>query len=156
MIVVALAVLVSLFFVRGPNLGPGFIFTVVGGLFLWRRFRNRRMRLARGFVQKAAKHPRDPADRARRHALRRRSPTAPRPAPTCARTRSLDSVNASMFFGEPFTLVIRDEFGPDEEKALLAGPGVLYVRETEPALLSRGPPPARRAGCLTRRRSPVQ
>ena len=45
----------------------------------------------------------------------------------------LDAVNASMFFGEPFTLVIRDEFGPDEEKSLLAGPGVLYVRESAAA-----------------------
>ena len=52
----------------------------------------------------------------------------------------LDSVNSSMFFGDPFTLVIRDEVSPEEEKALLSGPGVLYVREDEavpPALPGR-------------------
>ena len=43
----------------------------------------------------------------------------------------LDSVNSSMFFGDPFTLVIRDAVSPEEEKALLSGPGVLYVREDE-------------------------
>jgi len=41
----------------------------------------------------------------------------------------LDSVNASMFFGDPFTLAVRDELPEEEEKALLSGPGVLYVRE---------------------------
>ena len=46
---------------------------------------------------------------------------------------ALDSVNASMFFGEPFTLVVRDDARPEEEKALLAGSGVLYVREQRAA-----------------------
>jgi len=40
-------------------------------------------------------------------------------------------VNSSMFFGDPFTLVIREGASPEEEKALLSGPGVLYVREDE-------------------------
>ncbi len=131
-ILVALAVLVSLFFVRGPNLGPGFVFTIVAGLFLWRRFRNRPMRLARGFVHKAARIPEIRLivlDGTRFVALADRAQ-----ARTYVRANAaLDSVNASMFFGDPFTLVIRDEFGPDEEKALLAGPGVLYVREASPA-----------------------
>ena len=43
----------------------------------------------------------------------------------------LDGVNSSMFFGDPFTLVIREGVSPEEEKALLSGPGVLYVREDE-------------------------
>jgi len=45
-----------------------------------------------------------------------------------------------MFFGDPFTLVIRDEVSPEDERALLSGPGVLYVREEEalpPALPGR-------------------
>jgi hypothetical protein len=42
---------------------------------------------------------------------------------------ALDSVNASMFFGDPFSLVVRDAVGPEEERSLLAGPGILYVRE---------------------------
>ena len=31
----------------------------------------------------------------------------------------LDSINASMFFGEPFTLVIRDQFTPEEERFVM-------------------------------------
>jgi hypothetical protein len=42
---------------------------------------------------------------------------------------ALDAVNSSMFFGDPFTLVVRDSVTPEEERALLAGPGILYVRE---------------------------
>jgi predicted Ser/Thr protein kinase len=131
LIVVALAVLISFFFVRGANLGPGFFFTVVAGLYMWRRFRNRRLRLARAFVQKASRLPEIRLivlDGMRFLALADRAQ-----ARTYVRANAaLDSVNASMFFGEPFTLAIRDEFGPDEEKALLAGRGVLYVRETAP------------------------
>jgi serine/threonine protein kinase len=128
-IVIALAVLVSFIFVHRPDFGPGLFFTVGAGLFLWRRFRNRTMRLARGFVQKASKIPEIrliALDGMRFVALADRAQ-----ARTYVRANAtLDSVNASMFFGEPFTLVIRDEFTPEEERALLAGPGVLYVRET--------------------------
>jgi hypothetical protein len=48
----------------------------------------------------------------------------------------LDAVNSSMFFGDPFSLVIREDATPEEERALLSSPGVLYVREEEAA-----PPP---------------
>jgi hypothetical protein len=37
-----------------------------------------------------------------------------------------------MFFGDPFTLLIRDDATPDEERAILSAPGVLYVREATP------------------------
>ena len=40
-----------------------------------------------------------------------------------------DSVNRRMFFGDPFTMVIRDAATPEDERALLSAPGVLYVRE---------------------------
>ena len=54
---------------------------------------------------------------------------------------ALDSVNASMFFGEPFTLVVRDAVSAEEEKALLAGPGILYVREQLPGAAALPAPP---------------
>jgi hypothetical protein len=47
----------------------------------------------------------------------------------------LDAVNSSMFFGDPFTLVIREDVTPEEEKALLSSPGVLHVREDAPPAL---------------------
>ena len=52
----------------------------------------------------------------------------------------VDRVNSSMFFGDPFTVVVRDDASAEEMKALLTGPGVLYVREDEP--LPAAPPNA--------------
>jgi hypothetical protein len=43
----------------------------------------------------------------------------------------VDSVNGKMFFGDPFSVVVRDDLPPEEEQALLTGPGILYVREEE-------------------------
>ncbi len=130
--VVVLAVLVSLFFVgRADETGPGLFFTVLGGLFIWRRIRNRRLRIARRFVRKASRIPEVRLiviERMRFLVLVDRAQ-----ARTYLRANAaLDSINASMFFGEPFALAIRDAFTPEEERALLAGPGVLYVREGPP------------------------
>jgi hypothetical protein len=36
-----------------------------------------------------------------------------------------------MFFGDPFSVVVRDDLPPEDEQALLTGPGILYVREDE-------------------------
>jgi hypothetical protein len=47
----------------------------------------------------------------------------------------VDSMNARVFFGEHFQVVVRDDLTAEETRALLTGPGVLYVRD-EP-----NPPP---------------
>jgi len=130
-IVIALAVLLSI--ALRPAAGsviPGLIFPGIAGLLIWRRFRHRRLRLARRLVAKVRKMPEVRlvtldgmrftvvADRAQ--------------AKTYVRANALlDSVNSSMFFGDAFTLVVREEVTPEEEKALLSSPGVLYVREAE-------------------------
>jgi tRNA A-37 threonylcarbamoyl transferase component Bud32 len=138
-LLVALAVLLSIAF-RPSAEGaiPGLLFPGVAALLVWRRFRNRRLRLARRFVAKVRRMA-----EVRLVALdgMRFTLVADRAqAKTYVRANALlDSVNASMFFGDPFTLVIRDEVSPEEEKALLSGLGVLYLRE-EPA-----PPPGRSA-----------
>jgi len=135
-----LAVLISLFFGRsGEGIGPGLAFSIIGALLVWRRIRNRRLRLARRFVGKVKKIAEVRlvaldgmrftilADQAQARSYVRAN-------------AALDSVNASMFFGDPFALVVRDSVAPEEEKALLAGPGILYVREHQPAPPT--PPPA--------------
>ena len=43
----------------------------------------------------------------------------------------LDGINSSMFFGEPFSMSVRDDVSEQEERALLQGPGVIYLREDE-------------------------
>ena len=125
-VIAGLAVVVALF--TRAEVGNGLVSMGVVALLLWRRHRNRRLRLARKFVRKASKIPEVRlvtldgmrltlvADRAQ--------------AKTYVRANALlDSINASMFFGEDFTLVIRDGASAEEERALLSGSGVLYVRD---------------------------
>lgn len=128
-LLLALAVVVSLFFVSGPDLGPGAFFTGLAGLFVWRRYRNRRLRLARWFVRRVAKLAE--VRLVTIEGLRFTVVVDQAQARTYVRANAiLDSLNASLFFGEPFTLVIRDQANPEEERALLSGPGVLYMRES--------------------------
>jgi serine/threonine protein kinase len=121
-------VLLSLYFRSGGGIGPGLVFTVIGGLFVWRRIRNQRLRLARRFTTKVRR-----MTEVRLVALdgRRFTVVADQPqARTYVRANAaLEAVNGSMFFGEPFTLVVKDALAPDDEKALLSSSGILYVRE---------------------------
>ena len=128
---VALAVLLSILLrPSAEGIIPGLLFPGIAGLLIWRRFRNRRLRLARRFVAKVRKMP-----EVRLVALdgMRFTLVADRAqAKTYVRGNALlDAVNSSMFFGDPFTLAIREDVAPEEEKAMLSSPGVLYVREDE-------------------------
>ncbi len=133
-LVLVLAVVIAIFFGRsgesgsGDGIVPGLVFSTIGALLVWRRIRNRRIRLARRFVNKLRK-----IGEVRLVALEGMRFTVvadQAQARTYVRANAaLDSVNASMFFGEPFTLVVRGALAPEEEKALLTGPGMLYVRE---------------------------
>jgi hypothetical protein len=132
-LLLVLAVLLSLF--SGPSggeIGPGLVLSVIPALLLWRRFRNRRIRLARRFVAKVKKIAE--VRLVALEAMRFTVVADAAQARTYVRANAaLDAVNSSMFFGEPFTLVVRDDVTPEEEKALLAAPGILYVRETPAA-----------------------
>jgi serine/threonine-protein kinase len=124
--VVLLGLLVAFF--TQQEVGPGLVMATIGGLLVWRRFRNRRIRLARRFAAKAAKIPEVrlvTLDGMRLTVLADNAK-----ARTYVRANAaLDSINASMFFGDHFTLVIRDGAGAEEERALLSGSGVMYVRD---------------------------
>ena len=59
-------------------------------------------------------------------------------AKTYVRVNSvIEAINAKMFFGEPLSAVVRDGLTPEQLRALLTGPGVVYVRHD--ALGSEGP-----------------
>jgi hypothetical protein len=114
---------------------PGLILPGIAGLYIWRRFRHRRLRLARRFVAKVRKMPE--VRLVTVDAMRFTLVADRAQAKTYVRANALlDSVNASMFFGDPFTLAIRDTVSAEEERALLAGSGVLYVREDDPRALA--------------------
>jgi predicted Ser/Thr protein kinase len=131
--VVVLAVALSLFFGRsgsGSDEGPmpGLVFMVIGGLLVWRRIRNRRLRLARRFTTKVKKMAE--VRLVALDGMRFTVVADQAQAGTYVRANAaLDAVNGSMFFGDPFTLVVRDDMGPEDERALLSASGILYVRE---------------------------
>jgi len=127
-LLVVLAVLVGVASGSGGGLGPGLVFSAASALFFWRRIRNRRTRLARRLVGKLRK-----IAEVRLIALDGMRVTViadNAQARTYVRANAaLDAVNSSMFFGDPFTMSVRDALGAAEERALLESPGVLYVRE---------------------------
>jgi predicted Ser/Thr protein kinase len=106
----------------------GLVPLAIVGLLVWRRFRNRRQRLASKFVGRARRLP-----EVRIVAIDGMKITAVADqavAKTYLRLNAfVDSINSSMFFGDPFTLVVRDDLAPEEVRAVLTGPGVLYVRD---------------------------
>jgi eukaryotic-like serine/threonine-protein kinase len=125
---VAIVVLVALTVTRGLSLFSSLIFPAGVGLLLWRRFRHRRLRLARKFVRQVAKMTEVRVvtlDGMRFTVLADRAQ-----ARTYVRANALlDSINRSTFFGDPFTLVIRDSATAEDERAVLTSSGVLFVRE---------------------------
>ena len=131
-VVLALGAAITVF-LRNAEAGPGTLLLAAAGLYIWRRIRNRRLRMGRRFVRKVAKMPEVrlvALDGMRFTVLVDRAQ-----ARTYVRANALlDDINSSMFFGDPFTLVIRDQFTAEDERQLLSGPGVLHVREDPPAL----------------------
>jgi predicted Ser/Thr protein kinase len=130
---ILLAVLVGLFFGSREQGIPGtLVFFGIVGLLAWRRIRNRRVRLARRIVTKLKK-----MEEIRLVALDGMRLTVladGAKARTYVRANAIvDGVNAKMFFGDPFSVVVRDDAPPEEAQALLTGPGVLYVRDDDGA-----------------------
>jgi len=107
---------------------PLIVFLGLAALYVYRRVKQRPRRLLRRFTAKARKmsevrivalHGQEVivvVDRAM--------------AKTYVRLNALmDKVNEKRFFGEPFSVTVRDGLSPDEQRSLLQGSGVLHVRE---------------------------
>jgi hypothetical protein len=139
-VVVVLLGLIALMVLSSGDLIPGTILFGVVGLFIYRRIRNRRYRLMRRFAAKIQKleeirlitvvgqEVTVVADRAL--------------AKTYVRVNAaMDTINSKMFFGDPFTVSLRDHVSPEDERGLLSGSGVVFVREDvleAPAALPAG------------------
>jgi hypothetical protein len=128
---VVLALVVGMFFGSQVEGIPGtLIFFGIVGLFGWRRYRNRRFRLARRVVAKLKKM--EEVRLVTLDGMRLTVLTDGARARTYVRANAVvDGVNSKMFFGDPFSLAVRDDAPPEEVKALLTGPGVLYVRDED-------------------------
>jgi hypothetical protein len=107
---------------------PGFFVLGLASLYIYRRFRHRRRHMLRRFTAKVQKlpevrlvsvsgnHVTVVADKAL--------------AKTYVRVNALvDSLNGRMFFGDPFTVTVRDDVSPDETRAILSGSSVLFARD---------------------------
>jgi serine/threonine protein kinase len=129
-LVLALLVALGVLFFQRSSEGtvPGLLTFAFFGLLVWRRVRNRRYRLLRKFTKKAAKLPEVALIAAAGTKVTVVADKAL--AKTYVRANALiDQINASMFWGEPFQLAVRDDLTSEERRALLTGPGVVYVRE---------------------------
>jgi predicted Ser/Thr protein kinase len=126
--VALLALVIGILFGAQGDIPGVFVFFGIVGLFVWRRHRNRRIRLARRVVSKMTR-----MEEIRLIALDGMRFTVladQAKARTYVRANAIvDAVNSKMFFGDSFSVVVRDDLPPAEEQALLTGPGILYVRE---------------------------
>jgi serine/threonine protein kinase len=96
--------------------------------FVWRRLRNRNRRLLRRFVRRARKMPEV------RVVVSRGTAITVVVDQALAKTyvgiqAEVDKANDRLFWGEPFSVTVRDDLDDDGVRELLRGTGVLHVRE---------------------------
>ncbi len=106
-----------------PSLG-----LVVVGLYAYRKFRHRTLRLKKRFTAKAAKMP-----EVRLVAWPQKQAIVVVDqihAKVYLRLNGLmEDLNKKLFFGDPMTVLVRDDVTAEEFRAMLQEPGVLYVRD---------------------------
>jgi tRNA A-37 threonylcarbamoyl transferase component Bud32 len=125
--VLVITILVVLVRAKGDVIPLLFMFSTFG-LLVYRSIRNRRYRATKRFMNRARKLPEVRIIAV--DGLRITVVADKALARTYVRINALvDAMNAKMFFGDPFKVVVRDDLAPEETKALLTSPGVLYVRE---------------------------
>jgi hypothetical protein len=107
---------------------PTTLFFGFVGLIAWRRLKNRRHRLMRRFAARVRRMPE--VRIVTFHGDQALVVVDQAMAKTYVRINALmDRVNRKKFFGEPYSVVVRDGLGADGEREALAQPGVLYVRD---------------------------
>ena len=112
-----------------PDAWASLVFGVgLPALFVYRHFRHRRRHLLRRFVSKVKKLP-----EVRMVSVSGSQVTVVADkalAKTYVRVNALiDSVNTQMFFGDPFTVNVREDLSREEARSLMSGSGVLFVRD---------------------------
>jgi len=106
----------------------GLVLTGLIGLGIFRFVRNRRARMLKRFVQKAAKMPEVRAIFVRGEQITVIADSAQ--ARHYIRINSLlETLNRKLFYGPPLEAALRDDVSPEELRELLREPGVVHVRE---------------------------
>jgi hypothetical protein len=124
-----LAVLVLIFLIanRSEVFWPSLGFVLLG-LYVYRKLRHRTLRLKKRFTAKAAKMP-----EVRLVAFPENKATVVVDhvqAKVYLRLNGLmEDLNKKLYFGEPMTVVVRDDVTAEEFRTMLQEPGVLYVRD---------------------------
>ena len=125
--VIGLLILLLLFW-RGDFSLSGLLLFGVILLFVFRRVKNRRQHLIKRFSEKVAKL--EGVRIIARDGNRVVVVVDRAVAKTYVRVNALmDQVNSRMFYGEPFDVSVRDGLDPEDERKLLHGPGVTFVRQ---------------------------
>ena len=139
-VVVLVALLILLLASQKGQLSSLAFFGIVG-LFVYRRVRNRRMRLTRKAVERLKKMP-----EVRFVSLSQNTLTVVVDAAQSTLYprihEMVDSINQKLLIGEPLIGVVRDDVAPTELNKLLQQAGVLYVRKDVHAMVrssSAGP-----------------
>ena len=123
--VLSIALIVIMFW-QGWDFGQ-LLVLVIAGLFVYRRIRNRRARLLKKFASKVRKVPEV------RLITREQNHITVVVDKSTAKTYErvngqMDWLNGKLFFGDPFSVSLRDSLTDAETRSLLEAPGVLYVR----------------------------
>jgi hypothetical protein len=137
----ALALVTLILWGQDGDLIPKLLMLGGAGLLSWRRLRNRRYRLLRAFSSRARKLPEVSVVAVDGQQVTVIADKAV--ARTYVRVNAaMEAINSKMFFGDPFSVVVKDGLSSDELRGVLSGPGVVYVRSDlleEAAAPSLGP-----------------
>ncbi len=113
---------------RGESILMPLILLTLAGTGMYRRFRNRGQREMMRFVKKAAA-----MKEVKLVTFHKGQFTVAVDAPTAKSYLKLNallsSANQRLYSGEPMTLLVREDLGPEERRSLLSSPGVQFVRD---------------------------
>lgn len=128
LLAVLILVLVALLLWRGFDLIPTMAIALGGGIWIYRRLRNRRYYLLKRVTDKLRKMPDVKLAVATGQQLTLVTENAL--ARTYVRSHAVvNELNAKMLYGDAFTLVVRDNPPEDEIRSLLESPNVIYLRD---------------------------
>ncbi len=101
---------------------------IIAALWLYRHLKNRTSRLTRRFAARVSKLPEVRMVTANDRQLA--VVVDKIQARTYLRVHgTIDGINRKLFFGEPFSVTLKDDISPEEYRQMLRAPGIIYLRD---------------------------